>query len=146
MLTVGVRLFLESLMLRISDFAQLTRVSPKALRHYDRLGLLKPDKVDNNSQYRYYSAAQLPRLNRILVFKELGFSLEEIGRLLTENISLEEIRGMLHLKRSQIEQRLQQDRDRLIRVETRLQELEQEKTMSDYDVLLKTVEVNGTSP
>ena len=127
-------------MLRISDFAQLTRVSPKALRHYHRLGLLKPDKVDDDTGYRYYSAAQLPRLNRILVFKELGFSLEEIGRLLTEDIALEEIRGMLRLKRSQIEQQLQQDRDRLIRVETRLQELEQEKTMSDYDVLLKPVE------
>ena len=63
-------------MLKISDFAQLSRISPKALRIYVRLGLLKPIKVDSRSNYRYYSASQLPRLHQILVFKELGFSLE----------------------------------------------------------------------
>lgn len=127
-------------MLRIGDFAQLSRVSTKALRLYDQMGLLKPDKVDNFTGYRYYSATQLPRLNRILVFKELGFSLDEIARLLAENISLEEIKGMLRLKQIEIQQRLQQDQHRLTRVEMRLQELEQEKTMSDYEVLLKPVE------
>lgn len=66
-------------MLRISDFAQLSRVSPKALRLYDRMGLLKPMEVDSFTGYRYYSATQLSRLNRILVFKELGFSLEQIA-------------------------------------------------------------------
>ena len=127
-------------MLRISDFAQLSRVSPKALRLYDRLGLLKPDRVDNCNSYRYYSATQLPRLNRILVFKELGFSLEEISRLLDENISAEEVRGMLRLRKSEIEQRLKEDQSRLARVEIRLQELEQEKTMSNYEVIVKSVE------
>ena len=127
-------------MLRIGDFAQLSRVSTKTLRHYDRMGLLKPDKVDRFTGYRYYSATQLPKLNRILVFKELGFSLEEIVRLLTENISLEEIKGMLRLKQIEIQQRLQQDQNRLTRVEIRLQELEKEKTMPDYEVLLKPVD------
>ncbi|MDJ0570671.1 MAG: MerR family transcriptional regulator [Pleurocapsa sp. MO_192.B19] len=126
-------------MLKISDFAQLSRVSPKALRLYDRMGLLKPIKVDSQSNYRYYSATQLPRLNRILVFKELGFSLEEIGCLLNENISLAEIRGMLRLKQSEIQQRLLDDQSRLIRVEMRLQELEQEKSMSNYEVILKPI-------
>lgn len=60
-------------MLRISDFAQLSRVPPKALRLYDWLGLLKPIHVDQDKGYRFYSAAQLPRLNRILVLKSLGF-------------------------------------------------------------------------
>ncbi|VEP18183.1 Transcriptional regulator [Hyella patelloides LEGE 07179] len=127
-------------MLRIGDFAQLTRISTKTLRHYDRLGLLKPNKVDNFTGYRYYSATQLPRLNRILVFKELGFSLEEISRLLAENIALEEIQGMLRLKQLEIKQRLEQDRYRLSRLETRLQELKQEKAMPNYEVLLKPVE------
>ena len=127
-------------MLRISDFAQLSRVSPKALRLYDRLGLLKPDRVDECNGYRYYSATQLPRLHRILVFKELGFSLEQIGRLLAENISSEEIRGMLRLRKSEIEQRLLEDQSRLARVEMRIIELEQEKKMSNYEVILKSVE------
>lgn len=54
-------------MLRISDFAQLRRVSTKALRLYDRLDLLRPARVDRQTGYRYYSATQLLRLNRILV-------------------------------------------------------------------------------
>ncbi|MDY6938735.1 MAG: MerR family transcriptional regulator [Cyanobacteriota bacterium] len=127
-------------MLRISDFAQLSRISPKALRLYDRLGLLEPARVDRDSGYRYYSAAQLPRLNRILVFKELGFSLEQIGHLLDENISIGEIRGMLRLKQTELKRRLIEDRARLLQVEARLQEIEQEKKMSNYDVVLKPVE------
>lgn len=127
-------------MLRISDFAQLSRVSPKALRLYDRMGLLKPIEVDNFTSYRYYSATQLPRLNRILVFKELGFSLEQISKLLDENISTEEIRGMLRIKHFEIQQRLLEDQVRLARVEMRLNEIELEKKMPNYEVILKPVE------
>lgn len=127
-------------MLRISDFAQLSRVSPKALRLYDRMGLLKPIEVDSCNGYRYYSATQLSRLNRILVFKELGFSLEQIGKLLSENVSADEIRGMLRLKHSEIQQRLQEDQIRLARVEMRLNEIELEGKMPNYEVVLKPIE------
>lgn len=126
-------------MLKISDFAQLSRISPKALRLYDRLGLLKPLTVDSQSNYRYYSASQLPRLYRILVFKELGFSLSQIGCLLHENISEAEIRGMLRLKQAEIQQRLEQDSLRLHRLQIRLQEIEQEKLMSNYEVIVKSI-------
>jgi DNA-binding transcriptional MerR regulator len=125
-------------MLRISDFAQLSRVSPKALRLYDRLGLLKPMQVDQDTGYRFYSAAQLPRLNRILVLKSLGFSLEQIGQLLDEQIPPEAIRTLLRLKQLEIEQRLADDQTRLQQIKTRLQELEQEGKMT-YDVVLKPV-------
>ncbi|MCU0534656.1 MAG: MerR family transcriptional regulator [Hydrococcus sp. Prado102] len=127
-------------MLKISDFAQLSRISSKTLRLYDRMGLLKPAAIDNFTGYRYYSTAQLPRLNRILVLKELGFSLEQIVRLLDENISLDEIRGMLRLKQFEIQQRLEEDRIRLMRIEMRLQEIEQEGKMPEYEIVLKSVE------
>ena len=126
-------------MLKISDFAQLSRVSPKALRIYDRLGLLKPIEVDLQSNYRYYCPSQLPRLHRILVFKELGFSLEQIGSLLDENLDLTEIRGMLRLKQAEIERQLATDRLRLTKVQIRLREME-EKSMSNYEVITKTIE------
>jgi DNA-binding transcriptional MerR regulator len=69
---------------RIGEFARFTRVSVKMLRHYDQLGLLPAARVDPATGYRYYDTAQLPRLNRILLLRELGFRLEEIGRLLEE--------------------------------------------------------------
>ena len=68
-------------MFKIGDFSKFSRVSVKMLRHYDELGLLKPALVDPATNYRYYSADQLPRLNRIIALKDLGFTLEQVGRL-----------------------------------------------------------------
>ena len=66
-------------MFKIGEFSKLSRVSVKALRHYDDMGLLRPAQVDRFTSYRYYALEQLPRLHRILGLKELGFSLEQIG-------------------------------------------------------------------
>ncbi len=66
-------------MFKIGDFSKLSLVSVKTLRYYDELGLLKPARVDEFTGYRYYSASQMPRLNRILALKDLGLSLEQVG-------------------------------------------------------------------
>jgi hypothetical protein len=52
-------------MFKIGEFSQLSQVPVKTLRYYDETGLLKTAKVDRFTSYRYYSADQLPRLNRI---------------------------------------------------------------------------------
>lgn len=126
-------------MFKIGDFSKLSRVSIKALRYYDEIGLLKPARVDRFSDYRYYSADQLPRLNRILVLKDLEFSLEQIGRLLGEEVSAEELKGMLKMKRAEIEQQMQEEQARWARVEARLRQIEQEGKMPTYEVVLKHV-------
>lgn len=66
---------------KIGMFAQMNRVTIKALRHYDDIGLLKPEYVDEINGYRYYTSAQLLQLHRILAMRELGFSLEEIKKV-----------------------------------------------------------------
>ena len=107
-------------MIKIGDFARLAEVSIVTLRHYDEIGLLKPVSVDKFTGYRYYSIEQLPRLNRILALKDLGFSLEQISTMLN-GISLEEMRGMLKLRHAEQEQILA-DRVRCIwdRIEFRV--------------------------
>jgi DNA-binding transcriptional MerR regulator len=60
--------------------------------------LLKPAQVDRFTGYRYYSATQLQRLNRILALKELGFSLEEVGHILQDEYTDEQLRGMLKMQ------------------------------------------------
>jgi effector-binding domain-containing protein len=127
-------------MLKIGDFSRLSQVSIKALRLYDQLGLLKPTKVDDSTGYRYYSAIQLPRLHRILVFKELGFSLEQIGQLLDDSISTEQIRGMLQLKRSNLQNQIEEETIRLRRIETYLQQIEKENVMTISNVVIKKME------
>lgn len=126
-------------MLKIGDFSKLTQVPVKTLRYYDELGLITPVQVDAFTGYRYYSIEQLPRLNRLLALKDLGFSLEQIGQILNEGVSPEQLRGMLRLRRVEQRERVQEEQERLRRVETRLREIEQENLMTNSDVVLKTV-------
>jgi DNA-binding transcriptional MerR regulator len=126
-------------MIRIGDFARLCQLSVPTLRHYDEIGLLKPVSVDSFTGYRYYSVSQLPRLNRILALKDLGFTLDQIVQVLAEDISAEQLRGMLTLKRAEAEQQVAETRARLTRIEARLRQIEQEETMPNYEVILKTV-------
>jgi DNA-binding transcriptional MerR regulator len=125
-------------LIKIGDFAHLSQVSIATLRHYDEMGLLKPIAVDKASGYRYYSVAQLPRLNRILALKDLGFSLDQIDQVLN-GLTLEQLRGMLKMKHAEVEQQLAHEQGRLARIAARLRQIELEDTMSDYDVVLKTV-------
>ena len=97
------------MMFKIGEFSRFTRVSVKTLRHYDEMGLLRPRLVDPFTNYRYYSADQVPRLNQILALRELGFSLEQIGRLLEAELSPEQLLGMFRRKRSEIVTRLRED-------------------------------------
>lgn len=64
-------------MLSIGDFAQLGQVSPRMLRHYDDLGLLRPERVDATPGYRWYGTAQLARLHKLLALRDLGFALSD---------------------------------------------------------------------
>ena len=126
-------------MFRIGEFSKIARVSGRLLRYYDEIGLLSPQSIDPETGYRYYSARQLPRLNRILVLKELGLSLEHIARLLDQETSAEEIRGMLTFRKAQIEQSLQEEMERLRIVEVRLQQIDTHGQMQEPDVILKAV-------
>jgi DNA-binding transcriptional MerR regulator len=69
---------------RIGEFARLGQTSVKTLRHYARIGLLRPAYVEPRTGYRHYGADQLTRLNRILAYKELGFALRDVLILLEE--------------------------------------------------------------
>lgn len=69
-------------MYQIGEFSKICQVSVKTLRHYDRIGLLKPTEVDRFTGYRYYDRSQLDRMLMIRRLKRFGFSLEEIQVLL----------------------------------------------------------------
>ncbi|HEY9629113.1 MAG TPA: MerR family transcriptional regulator [Coleofasciculaceae cyanobacterium] len=127
-------------MLRIGDFSRLAQVSVRTLRYYEELSLLKPLEVDRFTDYRYYSVDQLPRLNRILALKDLGFSLNQIKDLLDSDLTVLELRAMLTVRQAEIEQQLQEGMTKLARVEARLRQIEREGKLADYEVVLKRVE------
>src|SRR5450432_3412186 len=129
----------ERTMLKIGEFARVGQVSIATLRHYDQYGLLKPITLDPETGYRYYTLDQLPRLNRILALKDLGFPLEQIAQFLENNLSLEQLRGMFQLKQAQTQLMIDTEQDRLSRIAARLHQIEQEGKLSIHEVLLKEV-------
>lgn len=83
---------------RIGLFAQMNRITVKALRFYEEQGLLLPAKIDEESGYRYYTMSQMETLHRILALKEAGFTIEDMKHL---NASGDE-RGFLLRKKKAI--------------------------------------------
>lgn len=127
-------------MFTIGEFANLGRVSIRMLRHYDSIGVLVPAAVDPGNGYRIYSAEQLSRLNRVIALKDLGFTLAQVHSVLEDRVDAAELRGMLRLRRAEIEAQLHADAARLTRVEARLRIIESEGTMRTQDVVLKSVD------
>src|ERR1700736_2056480 len=107
-------------MLNIGEFARLGQVSPRMLRHYDEIGLLKPGQVGVQTGYRHYDVAQLRRLHRLLALRDLGFTLEQIRSVLDDDPAVEQLRGMLQLRQAQIEQTVSEEQARLRRAEAHL--------------------------
>ena len=82
-------------LLAIGEFAKRTRLSSKALRLYDGMGLLEPAYIDPNNQYRYYSEAQIEKAKLIALLRQLEMPLNRIadvidqeGKALTQEIAL----------------------------------------------------------
>lgn len=67
----------------IGEFARLSRLSPKALRLYDRTGLLEPARVDAATGSRYYGRGQLERAHLVAALRQVGIPLAEIKSALT---------------------------------------------------------------
>ena len=94
--------------MQIQEFARFTGVSVRTLHYYDEIGLLKPACVDRRSGYRYYDEQSLLRMQEILFYRELDFSLKSIEEILSsphydKNKALQEQKQMLTLKKERLE-------------------------------------------
>lgn len=68
--------------MKIGDFAKLAQVSVRMLRYYDKVGLLKPEQVDPYTRHRSYSINQVPTLRKIVLLRDLDFSVAEIKEII----------------------------------------------------------------
>jgi MerR family transcriptional regulator, thiopeptide resistance regulator len=121
---------------RIHDFAELAGVTVKTLRHYDRLGLLKPKRTD--AGYRLYADADLERLEQIIALKFLGFSLRQVKDIL-ERTRLD-LRDALRLQRYAIEEK-QAHLSRALRAVRALEEAIEDRNALDPGILKRLIEV-----
>lgn len=94
--------------MQIKEFAEFSGVSVRTLHYYDEIGLLKPAFVDKATGYRFYDESSVLRMQDILFYRELDFSLKNIGEILSSpdydaKKSLEEQRKLLTLKKERLE-------------------------------------------
>jgi len=94
--------------MQIKEFAELTGVSVRTLHFYDEIGLLSPAYVDEHTGYRFYDDNSILRMQEILFYRELDFSLKSIGKILSsENYdkekALAEQKKLLTLKKERLE-------------------------------------------
>jgi DNA-binding transcriptional MerR regulator len=128
--------------LRIGDFSQLGRVSVRTLRLYDELDLLKPAQVDKFTDYRYYAVDQLPRLNRILVLKDLGFSLDEIKTMIDNALPATQLEAMLAKRKADVDQQIRDEQERLARIATRMAYIAREGQPPLFDIFVKHIDAH----
>lgn len=122
-------------LLPIGRFSRMTRLSVKALRRYDELGLLEPAVVDPSSSYRYYSYSQANRAEAIRLLRALDMPLERIGELLAAD-DPEIVAKLLQMHRQVLEERLEAHSRMLAFIE-RL--IERKEGIMPYEILVKDV-------
>ena len=71
-------------MYKIGEFSKITNIPISTLRYYDEIGVLKPDKINEESNYRYYTDVQVEEVKLINYLKSIGFSLNEISNNLNK--------------------------------------------------------------
>lgn len=125
-------------MLKIGEFSKLSRVSVRMLRHYDEIGLLKPNAIDSFTGYRYYSEDQLPVAGRIAMLKDMGFGLAAICELLECFDDSEALDRAMSIHEKELRALLAETKHRLRLLETARKRLRKEKTM-EYSVSMKTL-------
>ena len=126
------------LCLKSEIFSKLTRVSVRMLRYYDETGLFPPARVDDFTNYRYYSAAQIERLNLIVSLRDLGFNVVDIAAVIAEE-STEKQREMLIGKRGEIKENISQEREMLRKIDSAINNLDKEKINMSYNIKTKSV-------
>ena len=121
-------------MLTIGEFSRLSRVSPRMLRHYDAIGLLRPAHIGRDNGYRYYDEAQLADVVRIRQLSQFGFPLSEIGALLS--LSEEDLALRLHKRRMAVYGELSRMRKALRQMEEQIIQMEGVSMSNQYSVIL----------
>ncbi len=94
--------------LQINEFAKLTGVSVRTLHYYDEIGLLTPAEVDEWTGYRFYDENSIERMQQIMFYRELDFSLRSIMDILSspdydKQKALDEQKKLLILKKERLE-------------------------------------------
>ena len=107
-------------LLKIGELAAISGVSVKALRVYEKKKVIIPVEVDEETGYRYYSANQLKQVEALLELQDMGFSLNEISKLLSGDCSRDEMVELFEMKKEKL-------REIIWKTESKINELDELK-------------------
>ncbi|MGM0238465.1 MerR family transcriptional regulator [Enterococcus sp. AZ103] len=123
-------------MFKIKQFSKLSGTSSRMLRHYEKMDLLKPAKIDPDNNYRYYQAEQLTTVNKIKKLQSFGFSLTLIKEILNQENPVD-LEKYLYTRQQELAEELAvitQQKDSLAQIQA---ELDDRQNLLDYHVVLK---------
>lgn len=128
------------MLLQIGEFARLTGLPIRTVRYYGDLGLLPPAEVDGSTGYRRYGIDQVGRARQVIALKETGLSLEEIRRVLDDQLNDVEFRDLLAATIDSLERDAHQITEQLQRARAQLRQLNQRLEVPMPEVTIKTTE------
>ncbi|MES5846506.1 MULTISPECIES: MerR family transcriptional regulator [unclassified Bacillus cereus group] len=125
-------------MFKIGDFSKLSSISIRMLRHYDKVELLQPIKVDEQSGYRYYSAAQLKKVNQIQTLKNMGFNIATIKEII-ECDNIDGIKEQFLNRSAQIKEDMTNLKKQLRLLEDSMKTMREDVVEMNYHVSIKEI-------
>lgn len=140
-------------LLKIGELAAFSGVSPKALRMYEKMNIIVPARVDEENGYRYYSPDQVKQVEALLEWKDLGFTLKEIKKIMSGRCSEDDVSLLIDAKQKEWQEKIWVAQARLEELEKMKHDLSYEnkkplKEMSDSErawYLAKLVCVNDNN-
>jgi MerR family transcriptional regulator, thiopeptide resistance regulator len=114
-------------MFTVKQLSKMAGVTPRTLRHYDDIGLLKPSRVGDNG-YRYYGEEALLKLQQILFYRELDFPLDDIKKIMRSRDF--DVLGALQSHKDALQIQAVRLNRLLITVDNTIQHIKGEKIMS----------------
>lgn len=97
---------MDERLLKIGELAAFAGVSPKALRVYEKMNIIKPYEIDEENGYRYYSPNQVKDVETLLAWKEMGFTLKEVSMLFSGHYSKEDMELILEAKKREWQEKI----------------------------------------
>ncbi len=122
--------------LTISELAELNHISTDTLRYYDKIGLFKPEYVDEFTAYRYYSFAQSEKISTILELKRLGLSLDEINQYMRSR-DVESTKELLGNVRKNLKERIAELKKTEKMISKKIELLEQAKEKWEGEIRIQ---------
>jgi len=123
------------------QLAKMAKVSVRTIRFYDTQNLLKPSFVNEDTGARYYTREDFLKLEQVLLYKYLGFSIEEIKGL-TMNNDMDYVMESMRLQYKLIEDKMEQMQLVKEAIDSTINAYEKEKNI-DWDKMLKITELTG---